>query len=147
MWAATTVLYGTNVGKTNAVFAVLAEKGVEGKLATALLQAQKAIVDVRKADFANGVSAASLTPVPTKAICRILTVSGLPFRWGWSLDQPLLLLLDLPCGQVVFYASKRHAGPDYHGGIDQRQWSEGNVIAYADSLLSEDGLPAEQPSR
>jgi hypothetical protein len=142
------IYQASDAAATRQLYRNLESCGIDGKLAAALLRAQKSS---ERAKVYGRTSyrgrAYDRKEEAMSAVCALL--NGTKYQWGWGSDddQPMyrhVLYLDLPTGQVSFHAAVRGQGPDYPGSWDgiPRQ-SPSRICRWAAIILVADGFELE----
>jgi len=134
------VFHQNNGDVTKAYYAEMNTKGLAGQLAVALFRAQKRSLAAKKYRGRQYRGAAyEVKNWSLSEICRILSIPGHNYKWGWKRDSNTpgfeqVLYVELPTGQCSFHSPDRLTGPEFEGEWSGVRNSPDVIIAFCDSV-------------
>jgi hypothetical protein len=147
---ATRVFRASDAVATHRFLKELGSRGPLGRLAAALFRCQKASSRAKKYRGKPGIGRRPFRELAYgrkgEAIWSLTEVLRDPelaaMCWGWGSDfaqdqNPWVLYLDLPNGQVSFHSPVQGDGPDYPGSWDHSYSSETRIIEFCDAIFSQ----------
>ncbi len=156
MMSSRTVFEGSDATATKRLMAALESHGDAGRVAAMLFRAQKASTRAKR--YRGGTVNAfgreqsyrdlaySRKGWAIGELCRVLSASWPTGKWGWGLDpaqaqNPDVVYVDLPTGQVSFHCNGRLDGPDYPGQWDGRKGlSTDRILEFCEMVLGQQTL-------
>ncbi len=142
---------GSDGALTTRYYAALQERGPVGVIAMNLFRASKC--SARAKVYRGGIKgkgrykdmAYDRKDWSIKNLCCALAEhgEGLGIVWGWKQDPAQayhnwVLYVEIESGQVSFHTSARGTGPDYAGEWDKQPLSAERIIAFCDSVFSQE---------